>query len=112
MIDLKKLTPAPWQAQGEGICCGLYAEPGHMLIFDPDSTWADASFIALARNAFDVMLRRGWYAYPPSSQQVGWGVDARPQALPMDLCKLSWPDPFTALVEAEKWYVANVEGKR
>lgn len=49
---LSDLTPEPWEARGEGICCGLYKEPEHYLIFNPDGTWADTQFCALARNAF------------------------------------------------------------
>lgn len=109
MFDLSKLTPAPWVARGEGICCGLYKEPEHFLIFQDDGgTWADTQFCALARNALDVMLVRRWAAVPFDE---GWEVrDYRDGQRTIALSKF-WPDPFTAIVEADKWYRENVENK-
>ena len=70
----------------------------------------DLGFVALARNAFDVMMRRGWCAIP---WEGGWTVWAK------EFDNADWregrvgvqvrSDPFTALVEADKWYKANVE---
>jgi len=61
------------------------------------------AFIVLARNAFDVMMRRGWSVrkdldgewFCMESSRDGLAIKAK--------------DPFTALVEADRWYKANVE---
>ncbi len=117
-IDLTRITPAPWFAKGEGICCGVYqGEYGKqgVPIDLQDPTWADAQFIALARNAFDVMMRRGWH-----TRKVGgkWHV-VEPQehkvlyrGQGMEAICIDAGDPFTALVEADKWYAENVEAKQ
>lgn len=81
---------------------------------------AALEFAALARNAFDVMMRRGWcalrdeYADDPSA---AWFLYYhRTNFLTREELRLeTWraehgfPDPFTALVEAERWYKENVE---
>lgn len=96
-MDVSKLTPAPWFIGGK-----LYLNRYPRAV---EAVPTDYEFVNLARNAFDVMLRRHWHAeYEPVSRT--WIVSefdwlAAPQ--------LSWPDPFTALVEADKWYSANVE---
>lgn len=63
----------------------------------------DAKFIDLARNAFDVMMRRGW-----SAQCVDknfWYVcDDCGDDVVLEESSHHWEDPFTALVEADKWY--------
>lgn len=92
-IDLANLTPAPWisapfKSDGSG------------------GTWldiADAHFIAIARNAFDVMMRRGWSV--KCFQSGRWYVDNGSEYLN------SADDPFTALLEADAWYKANVEAE-
>lgn len=73
----------------------------------------DIGFIGLARNAFDVMMRRGWYPVPfgkPVKWRV-WHPNAGCRGFkglpPFDLGP--WGDPFTALVESDKWYRENVE---
>ncbi len=63
---------------------------------------ADAEFIALARNAFDVMLRRGWgveRVWDNDLRVYRWYIvtDA-PRAL-----REGFADPFTALVKADEW---------
>jgi hypothetical protein len=76
---------------------------------------ADEQLISLARKAFDVMMRRGWS--PCLAEENGpldeWTLfDSG--GCPVISCpgftvpKL-WPDPFTALVEADKWFKENVE---
>ncbi len=64
---------------------------------------------ALARNALDVMLRRGWYARRDGQ---GWFVDlwGLEDVLPAKWDHLGISDdPFTALVKADRWYRENVE---
>lgn len=66
MIDLSKLTPAPWEASNDhydllwGVSSGgrLFAGIAHdkdsgLATNDDSHEEADAVFIALARNAFD-----------------------------------------------------------
>lgn len=129
-IDLTKLAPAPWfvnysettDDRGDGPAClsiGPYEEDGaDAFMFSetfsasdgsPDRIDAIFEFAALARNAFDVMIRRGWHTWPldDGTWEVGsgdgrWWVETIPSVL-------SWPDPFTALVAADQWYRENIE---
>jgi len=110
MLDLSKLTPAPWEVHDGGrsdhTVCQRVGEGCKPLFerWDGTNDLTDAEFIALARNAFDVMMRRGW---TPRKEERGWvAADAK-----TGLCPQSFPgffqaadDPFTALVEADKWY--------
>lgn len=119
-MDLSKLTPAPWEAvyglpsvdmrvyvpgeEGDerryAICA---TEEKYVVGPEPNGDDTDALFIALARNAFDVMMRRGWGV---AKELDGWSVfgNGIVRGNP------GVPDPFTALVEADKWYAAHVEG--
>ncbi len=104
-IDLSKLSPAPWTANSFGE------------VYDPEGRVADcgfvedAEFIALARNAFDVMMRRGWIPTRWLSVSGKWGVFTDTgDGVPLELQKWpddAWPDPFTALVEADRWLTAR-----
>lgn len=116
-MDLSKLTPAPWcvcQSNSD------LAEKGEFFVkfSDPrddlstDSTMMDrdhAEFIALARNAFEVMMRRKWRTV---YFVEGWYVlDEEGHYVPINSAntrELS-PDPFTALVMADRWYRENIE---
>ncbi len=110
-MNLDNLAPAPWKADGqrvEGPDEG--GDRGRMVIYDEGGhTETEAEFIALARNAFDVMVRRGWgvACYGPGRWVVPgfskhwYVVHAGP---PYD-----YPDPFTALVEADNWLKAREE---
>ncbi len=71
---------------------------------------SDPGFNELATLAFDVMMRRSWEpeVWLAETGQP-WGVDSAVESLPPELYAMRWPDPFTALVEADAWYVANVE---
>lgn len=122
-IDLTKLSPASWkpdigasQCPDEDFDLWFARGPMRKLPYSRrEEVAADAAFIALARNAFDVMMRRGWM--PIKHQDKDWyasfeadeadaffGLDT----LPVQKGVL-YPDPFTALVEADKWYKENVE---
>jgi hypothetical protein len=113
MIDLTKLTPAPWEADESHIVYGrkgtLRETPGFAK-FESEHRNTDAEFTALARNAFDVMIRRGWSAVCDLDQ---WAIQWNQHGIHIDEVYRTkrWPDPFTALVEADEWYKANVEGK-
>lgn len=138
-MDLSKLTPAPWHAgrmdtvsydgDGTGPYKNVYHDnpKGKMHLGerlpdtvargegDADECRANAEFIALARNAFDVMMRRGWQVLLidgkwhvfdrilPDGKGFGWIGGVGAYEIPAD--------PFTALVEADAWYKANIEAK-
>ena len=116
-MDVSKLTPAPWEAEefdsdyGSG---ALYAKPHGRFIGVMGENYTDAEFIALARNAFDVMMRRGWRVGKKPGCVDAFVVESWQQVEGKILWSPVWPghvssDPFTALVEADKWYKENVE---
>jgi hypothetical protein len=115
-MDLSKLTPAPWVSDKDG---RVWLDSGcdSSLVADLNEE-DDAQFCALARNAIDVMVRREWtvtkWGYGESKDK--WGVTTFKGDWPHELLGMgplanSHPDPFTALVEADSWYKANVENK-
>lgn len=127
-IDLFKLTPAPWVVIREtNFTIGMpvvrmYDDEdanlvvGHPADWGPTNNETDAEFIALARNALFVMTLRGWYPIPGVDKR--WRVASKtPMDSPYDEGDNpldgapDYGDPFTALVEANKWYEENVEGK-
>lgn len=112
-MNISKLTPAPWTWEGRyfaGMVLG--GRPNGEVIgkIDPNRNGngkdADGEFIALARNAFDVMMRREWQA---EKNQYGWRAKDI-DGVWCEVYELGYSDPFTALVEADKWYRQNVEG--
>ena len=118
MVDLTKLTPAPWESANCAIY-GPFSPTGRDRIGvvceavpkEESKARTNAAFIALARNAFDVMMRRGWW---PIKRGDKWQVGGQDPDEPSETWETTpiqtgWPDPFTALVEADAWYKANVE---
>jgi hypothetical protein len=113
-MDLEKLTPLPWEAGvGDNQTIWMTRHGLRCVLGDvAHGSQADADFIALARNAFDIMMMRGW-----SPERMGdtWIVndeDGRWFGYPHPYDPLMrWPDPFTALVEADAWFKANIEKK-
>jgi hypothetical protein len=118
MIDLSKLTPAPWVAEIDNdnrdaevaLVYGPYPKGDPCLVVAgvfEDLT--DGEFIALARNAFDVMMRRGWF---PKRADISrkWFVLRLSDSF-QHAHRWCADDPFTALVEADEWYKENVEGR-
>ena len=115
-MDLSKMSSAPFKvSDSHGLCVASIPGGGMVADYDAPSTatlWrgkrADAEFHALARNAFDVMMRRGW-----GVEQI-WNNDLRIHrwfivtGLSVAL-REGFVDPFTALVEADRWYRENVE---
>jgi hypothetical protein len=109
-MDASKLSPAPWHVKGpwsNGLFDVVADAPdyGRSPAINLDAV--DAEFIALARNAFDVMMRRGWWAarlkdgkWRVSTFCAIHGESAFRKFLVHQMCD----DPFTALVEADKWY--------
>lgn len=120
-MNLKDLTAAPWKAVDSRFEPEEYSVDGELVLDvgivgwailggggDPQQDgWAllhgeagngtivpqrdDLEFIALARNAFDVLMRRGWH--PSRDSAGGWWCEY-----------VHAPDPFTALVLADEWY--------
>lgn len=126
-IDLSKLTPAPWTTYSDsdprfGPCRICNEEKGLIVLeanahidgwlaVNPD----DFAFIALARNAFDVMMRRAW---SPEGCLDEWSVTEPDIHTPTGTISSSkpiggkyWPDPFTALVEADRWMSEQEKAK-
>ena len=109
-MDLAKVTPGDWHL-GMGGSHWLILD--NQIVIDSEgrvgSCWKkdDAEFVALSKRAFNVMERRH---FEPEWRGNGWGVDCADFQLPEPLySQMMWPDPYTALVEAEKWYIQNVE---
>ncbi len=72
--------------------------------------------LRLSSRAFDVMLRRHWWPCPVSGNTPPkWCVHTL-DMLPFDDVdgivaeEFQWPDPFTALVEADKWLTEREKG--
>lgn len=121
MIDISKLSPAPWYFvtplgdELETLVFNDHDEDTPVLsplVVGSDSCDQNWDFIALARNAFDVMMRRGWvpkrYLGYMWSVQNGHG-DYPPELLGMvDTPEPAvWLDPFTALASADEWLKAQ-----
>jgi hypothetical protein len=121
MIDLRKLTPAPWEVSGAGrsdhAICGDATEKTNRPLFerwDGKVDETDAEFCCLSRNALDVMMRRRWSPWLIVTGELSgmWTVVGelfQPTRFLVHQKKFTWPDPSTALVEADKWYKENVE---
>ncbi len=114
-MDLGKSTMVTWSAGVAG--------NANLVAFDGEDIRPIAHFFCdedrdravIASQAFDVMMRRGWTAGTDGVGR-GWYVSNRDmmKAIYDDNIpepKRIWPDPFTALVEADKWYAENIESK-
>ena len=111
-IDLSKLTPAPWECIADqngyfNLCYG----PRVIAQFVHRDECESASF---ARNALDVMMRRGWHAeyrnvsYAEKPLRMAWVAAYHDNEDGHVLITAGdFPDPFTALVEADKWLTAR-----
>ena len=125
-MDLSKLTPAPWfvgknrDAHTVRSLVDMEGEEpvGKSESFTVANCWSgthatrlklsvtNAEFIALARNAFDIMLRLLWNTQELDGYWIVFG-----RTCPLKVHQWSetqhFTDPFTALVESEKWYAAK-----
>lgn len=111
-MDLSKLSPAPWDNQGGDIGTDKTIPPpkgfennpacGAVLFSRDFATDDDCEFIALARNAFAVMMSRGWVSH--RGFDGGWRVvnDAGNIVQTGDEPAF-FSNPFEALVVADEW---------
>ncbi len=119
-MDIAKLEPAPWEVvrDDQSGCRYIPHSSGFpMLVVDSDDGEHDIAaleFAALARNAFDVMMRRGWSLTRHPHLQT-WSVTFRAKGFETILAREKCGyvhnhlDPFTALVAADKWYKEHIE---
>lgn len=109
-IDLAKLTPL---TPGNWTAKRFADDPPTISVEMTHDDWA---FACLSRRAFDVMMRRKWWpVFAGDSWAVGGAVamtHTQRVAASKWAVEKEFTDPFTALVETEKWYVANVESGR
>lgn len=105
-MEVDKLTPAPWKGT-QGMVLG---PDGFCIHDDAGLNEDDAKFIALSRNAFDVMMRRKWGVWSTGER---WFLRTDIARFPEDFCDWMlgerWICHYTALVEADRWYRENVE---
>ncbi len=107
-IDLTSLSPAPWEVKTNKGSGGSYIprSGGYpMLLPEDDSDARDMAaleFAVLARNAFAIMVRRGWWAVPgmDGKDNMLWKVETTDDSSDKVLEGRWWPDPYTALVAA------------
>lgn len=115
MTDLNRDHPAPWRVvdEGDGNYAVVDASDRYVPGLDHFSAQSKpvASRIVLEHNAGAIMMERGWH---PLKVAGGWWVDAthdkaddqnnwHHDAFQTWLYKQCWPDPFTAIVEADAW---------
>lgn len=112
-LDIEKLSPAPWHVEDypsswPSITSGPADDASERhSIDDPMEPW-DMVMCAMARNFLEITMRRGWGVV---RFQSGWAIAFPDMEIPNRLRHMRWPDPFTAAIEAEKWWVENMETK-
>lgn len=117
--QLALVSPAPWYVDqprfivtddhgmdhDNGPCdCWVVYDGNQQVVAEfSEGDKAVAEFIALARNAFDVMMRRSWTAtkWMPHDEKHGQWIALTEWDDEVD--GRTGPDPFTALVEADAW---------
>ncbi len=120
MIEPSKLTPLPLKVVKTDVANVVDAKGWIVAEF---AFAVDAEFHVTARQAFDVMMRRTWYAEPNGfdGQHDAWIVCSRiiKRGAPNVIARycfahdlplpkpFAWPDPFTALIEADRWLTAK-----
>lgn len=111
MFDICELPSRVWVQKGTAVVDGSGNEILEATArVSNEGREAIAAFSALANNAFNVMMRRGWY--PACDSEKWWVVSGGPAGIINEHCdRVPWADPFTALVEADKWYRENIEDK-
>lgn len=135
MQHLNKLSPAPWRVRplehddwglvrdANGVPVSTTCMSSHYGLNDcgkpegPEPIGTNAHFIALARNAHDVMIRRGLYVVPMSRHKIGlyWRVrtiNGYDMPLEFDMHtehRGEFKCPYEALVVADQWLADHEE---
>ncbi len=122
-IDLSKLTPAPWFITVFATVKESDKVTPDTFIVSEDDTWIaqmdqpecenDAAFIALARNAFDVMMRHpewqimwiGEWCVVSLADVLTREMDNKYMKAVQQICN----NPFSAFVAADEWVKENIE---
>jgi hypothetical protein len=102
------LSPAPWFVNPRtGVIC--HGDPSDDRDNYPIDNPEDDEFTCLARNAYDVMMRRGWGVgfLPASDESPNEFIVLFHKAMPLEMPPFITDDPFTCLIEADKWATAN-----
>ncbi len=86
----------------DGTCQPLFEHCG------PAGDFASGEWIIQAHAAYEVMMRRGWWAEPRFEKPRRWVVWSN-DGMVLRTALTGYDDPFTALVEADEWYRENVE---
>jgi len=109
LIDFGCSTSQGAGPRATAIIARLAGHEPPLLICHPDELRDEKD--KLAQAALEIMTRRWWR---PKRIQEGWTIESPfPNLSAFDLfleC-FNRPDPFTALVDADKWYRQNIEGK-
>lgn len=107
-LDISKLSPAPWH-----VVDWAWSNTPKEVIADNDEnvveSHTDMVMCAMARNFLEITMRRGWGIKLCSDGR--WMV-LHNEEIPIHVGLAGWSDPFTAVIETEKWLVANMEGKQ
>ena len=127
-FDPSKLSPAPWyfvtpeNSELETLVCNIDDEDVPVLTdreIGEDACTANWDFLATARNAEDVLMRRkGWVVrqHPEKRLKKRWWVQFKSKGfdtiLAREMCGYvhMHDHPFTALVKADEW-MKEREGK-
>lgn len=89
---MNNLSPLPWKIDftpEENLVSGY-----NLLTFD------DKVMCIQAREFLEITTKRGWGVKLFSNG--GWGVIG--PCLPLEVEDSRWPDPFTAILESDKWW--------
>ena len=125
-MNLTQIREAPWFVTSHklsedspteffDVVTGPVDDPSEQYSVIDNPTKDEAELIAKARNALDVMLRLGWSpSFDPYTKL--WTVFSRKDRFGVSEEigaeeGLHYTDPFTALVEVEKWYKENIDPK-
>lgn len=93
------LSPAPWSIVNHS-----WAKVPTEVVVDNDENTVDPHEVlriaVMGRNFLDIIMKRGWGVKLFSNG--GYGVLG--PCLPLHIESERWPDPFTAVIEADKLY--------